>query len=324
MVGNSSTAVSDCIRGATTADTDFGAVQTVAQQVPSVVSDFDTRGIFNDAPASPTLNLNISHKSYAWSSVGNRKYVIFEYKIRNAGATTINGLRAGIFADFDITAATAATNMSAYDATNKMGYIYDSNTGGMYAGIKLLTTTAPANFYALDNVAGGGGGVDANTGGYVTAEKWTTLSTQRLSGGPTDAMEVMSSGPFNNVLAGDTVKVAFAIIVGDNLADMQTSAVNAQTMYDGLLTLGVSQNNVTEGSMFVYPNPAQNSLTVDFGTTIQNGTVTVYNAMGQEVMSVRVNGNKTTLATDKLPNGNYFCKLVSDNKTSIKKFIIEK
>lgn len=181
MVGTSATAVSDCIRGATTADADFASVQTVVQITPTVFSDFDTKGKFNDNPSTPPLNLNITHASYAWATPGNRKYVIFEYKIRNAGSTTINGLRAGLFADYDIDALNAANNKAAYDAANKLGYIYDPTGGGIYAGIKLLTASAPANFYTLDNVAGGGGGVDANTGGYSTAEKWTTLSTQRLT-----------------------------------------------------------------------------------------------------------------------------------------------
>lgn len=137
-------------------------------------------------------------------------------------------------------------------------------------------------------------------------------------------MEVLSSGPFNGVLAGDTVKVAFAIIVGNNLLDIQTSAVNAQIMYDGLLPLSVDQTTNANIAMVVYPNPAQNSLTVDFGTNVQNGTIAIYNTMGQEVLNVRVSGNRTTLATDKLPNGNYFCKFINDATTTVKKFIIEK
>jgi serine protease len=326
MFGSSSTTVSDCVRGATagTTDADFASAVNISQVVPSVKSDFDLTGKFNDNPASPTQTLLVTHNEYAWASAGNRKYIIWEYLIKNNGTTTLNNFYAGIFADWDIDATTYGENRSAYDSGNKMGYSYYTAASGLYAGIKLLTSTAAPNFYAIDNVTGGSGGADLSDG-YSAAEKYTTLTTQRLAAGTAgtgaDVINVMSTGPYT-LAPGDTAVVAFALIAGDDLTDLQTSAGNAQVMYDGLTT--TLPKYAEAGNFFIYPNPAQNNFTVDLGVDAKNAKITVYNSLGQEMMSQNLNGSKLTLSTDKLANGNYIIRVVSDNKTSVKKFVIEK
>ena len=322
MCGASSTKVSDCVRDATGTAADFNSVSNIAEVVPSVLSEFDLTGKFNDLAATSPMNLVITHDEYAWSTPGNRKYVIWEYKIKNNATTTLNNFYAGIFADWDIDGTTYAQNQGMYDATNKMGYVYHTATGGLYAGIKLLTATAPPNFYALDNAAGGGGGVDANTGGFSTAEKYTTLSTQRLqSSNNVDVMTVMGSGPFT-ISAGDTVTVAFALLAGDDLTDLQNSAVNAQISYDGII-LSKSEA-LSQSGLFIYPNPARDILTVDFGMAIDKALVEVFDVMGQRVLSFQVSGSKTSFSTAELPAGTYVCRLSGNNQFSLRKFVVEK
>ncbi|MCF8423246.1 MAG: S8 family serine peptidase [Bacteroidia bacterium] len=239
MIGSSSSKVSDCFRGATAgaSDADFQTSIKAYKVLPSTFSEFDVRGRFNDVPAVPTQSLLVTHNAYAWSTAGNRKYVIVEYSIKNTGSTALTNLYAGIAADWDIDATTSAQNKSDYVASKKMGYVYSTVAGGKFAGIKLLTNTAPAVCYNIDNTAGGGGGVDINDAAnyYGTADKYTTLSTNRYQAGLTgttggDVIEVMSSGPFN-IIAGDSVKVAFALIAGDNLIDITKSADSAQAHY---------------------------------------------------------------------------------------------
>ena len=321
MCGSSSTKVSDCVRDATGSAADFNTVSNISEVAPAVFSNFDLTGKFNDGAAPSPMNILVTHNEYAWATPGNMKYVIWEYKIKNNATTTLSNFYAGIFADWDIDGTTFAQNKANYDAANKMGYTYYTGANGLYAGIKLLTTTAPPNFYALDNAAGGGGGVDANTGGFSTAEKYTTLSTQRLqSSNNVDAMEVMGSGPFT-IAAGDTITVAFALLAGDDLADLQSSAVNAQIMYDGIL-LGLPTYESANG-MALYPNPTQDQLVIDFGTNLSDATIGIFNSLGQEVKQVSVNGNSRTISTIELPNGTYFCRLVSGSKVAVRKFVVQ-
>lgn len=289
MIGTSSTAVSDCIRGTSStgaSDTDFVTVVTAHKVSPLVVSDFDVNGEFNDADASPVQKLLVRHNAYAWSSAGSSKFVIVEYIIHNTGTSTLSNLYAGIFADWDVDASTASANKSDYDATRKMGYTWASASANLFAGIQLLTNTPP-NFYAIDNVGAGAGGVNiSSSAGFKKADKYTTLSTMRTTAGDStapgnDVCNVMSSGPFT-IPANDSIKVAFALLAGDNLTDLQTSADTAFVRYNGIQTLGISKGSIS--NFVAYPNPATNALNFVFTSNeTENYTVSLINTLGQTV-----------------------------------------
>ena len=292
MIGTSTTAVSDCIYGANssgTSDVDFSSVINAYKVKPSVVSDFDVSGKFNDANASPVQNLLVHHNEYAWSATGCLKFVIVEYIIHNTGSGSLNNLYAGIFADWDIDENTYDQDKSAYDSFRSMGYSWATPNNGLYAGIRLLTNTAAPNFYAIDNVANGVGGVNiTSSSGFSKSDKYTTLSTPRLTAGDStatgnDICNVMSSGPFT-IASGDSIKVAFALLAGDNLNDLQTSSDTAFLRYNGYLPLGTGINSIGLQNFALYPNPANNSLNLVFNTTqAENATLSILNTLGQSV-----------------------------------------
>lgn len=343
MIGTSATAVSDRVRGSdgATSDADFNSTINVTRAIPDVVSEFDCHGVFNDAAASPTQNLTVRHNTYAWSVPGHRKYVIVEYYIKNSGASTLSNLYAGIGSDWDIPgpsngATDYAKNKADYDATRKMGYAWFSGTNGKYAGIKVLNPEA-ANHYGIDNLAGGNGGIDINDAGnyYSTADKYTALSTPRLQAGMADAdgedvLNVVSTGPFA-VNAGDSVRVAFALICGDDLGDLQESADSAQVQYNNIPvpTVGL-KNSVSSLAVNVFPNPASNSVSFQMNNTESAKTsIIITNMMGQVVKSVEftstVGSGKYTMDLTDVAEGAYTYKLYNDKgKQTIGKFIVTK
>lgn len=336
MIGNNSAAVSDMVRGTTAgiADEDFGSSQAVSRQIPTVFSDFDLHGFFTDNPATSPIGLNVKHKAFAWNTPGHTKYVIVEYTITNKSAATFNSLYAGIFADWDIDDSTFASNRAAFDAANKMGYAYYSGANGLYAGIKLLSNTAPAVHYAIDNVTGGSGGVDLNNGGYSETEKYTTLSTNRanagVAGAGADICDVVSSGPFV-ISPNDSVVVAFALLAGDSLADLQLSAANAQVQYDSLYPLAINETVANTHSYFsMYPNPANENIRIEFkNEQVQPLSIQLKNTIGQTVKSFdygsqNVGVVKLTISTANLTSGVYFCEVKTADKTSMQKIIIRK
>ena len=320
MIGTSSTAVSDCVRGTSSTgatDTDFVTTVTAHKVTPAMVSEFDVNGQFNDADASPVQKLLVRHNAYAWSTPGSSKFVIVEYIIKNNGTTTLNNLYAGIFADWDVDAATASANKSDYDATRKMGYTWASAAANLFAGIQLLTNTPP-NFYAIDNVGAGAGGINiSSSAGFKKADKYTALSTMRTQAGDStaagnDVCNVMSSGPFT-INAGDSVKVAFALLAGDNLADLQTSADTAFVRYNGQQATAI--NKVGMQNFAVFPNPAADALNFVFSSTETEAcTVTLINALGQtvKVMTTTVPSNtlhKVSFDVSDLATGAYMYKV---------------
>ncbi len=330
MVGASGTQVSDYVRGAgATYDTDFSPVITVSGQQPGTVSSYDAYGKFadNGSTSANPLPVLITHRAFAWDSPNiDRKYIIVEYVIKNSGSSTLNGLYAGLFADWDIP--NYANNKADEDLSRRMGYCWSTDAGGLFAGIKVLSNT-PFNHYAIDNLAGGNGGLDLSDG-YDDSEKYASMSTSRSSAGngaPTgeDVIDVVASGGFN-LSAGDSVTVAFALIAGENLASIQLSADAAQVRYDNNVLTGLTPINLAGSTSLkaVFPNPATHALTLEFEVERSAATdISIYTLQG-ELVKVLLNDNLTagryTFNTDVagLAAGSYIVRFTAGDVQQVK------
>jgi subtilisin family serine protease len=327
MVGRDTTRVSDCVRGLnpSAGDIDFNTVNRIALQIPSITSDFDTKAKITDNLSVSPMPVTISQNTYAWATVPNTQFVIWEYILTNSHATdTIKNMYAGIFADWDIDGGTFGQNSSAYHAGTKMGYTYYVAPGGKYGGIKLLTNTAPPNFYAIDHISGGNGGLDV-ANGFDTKEKYLSLSTQRLAAGVTgtglDVINVMSSGPFK-LAPGDSVKVAFALIGGDSLSNLITGAQQAQIKYNGLTT-NVNESVSSDKQWQLFPNPAKNNITVSQTVYIFH-QYEIYNLSGQRIAAYKIHSTLQTIDLSEFSEGMYMVKLIGEQKVEIKKIVVVK
>jgi serine protease len=330
MVGKSATAVSDMTRGNPSQDNDFSSTYTVREVTQNTVSDFDLDGKFSDAVSPAPLPVSVHHKAFAWSTAPHRKYVIVQYTISNTSASSLSSVYAGIFSDWDIDAATYGMNKADFDAANKMGYVWYTGSGGKYCGIKLLTNTAPVVHYAIDNISGGNGGINIFDG-YATNEKYTSLSTNRAQAGGTgsgfDVCDVVSSGPFT-IGAGDSVKVAFALIAGDDLADLQASAVDAQTMYDNLPLNSIENTDVNASMLQLFPNPSYGQTEIRYTIPATSKVqLTMLDATGRLVRSIAEGEKQPGEYTERidvsdLPEGMYFLQLISDGKVSTRKMMV--
>lgn len=337
MIGTSSSKVSDNLRGSTSgkSDTDFTSVQTVKEIKPPFKAEHETGGIFNDNGASSKIGVQVKHKTYAWTTPGDRKYIIFEYVIKNTSGATLSNLYAGIFTDWDITTGTAGSNKGATDQGNKVGYVYSTVGGKQYGGVRLLTKGAFLH-YVIDNVSGGGGGVDISdqTNYYSTSEKYTTLSTNRLTGGATatagnDVADVVSSGPFT-INANDSVKVAFAMLAGDDLNDLINSATNAQIKYDLVTNVPDGGNASVFSLKQNYPNPVNASQTVIEFNLPQStqAELSIYNALGQKVSTVfssqlSEGTHQWNLNVANFKSGIYFYELKAGENRAIMKMVVQ-
>jgi subtilisin family serine protease len=325
MIGCDTTKVSDCVRGlnTSTSDFDFGTINRIALQIPSINSDFDTKAKLNDNLAFSPLNITVDQNTFAWTALPNNQFVIWEYMITNTHLTdTMKNMFAGIFADWDIDGGTYAQNRSAYDASTKMGYTFYTATGGKYAGIKLLTNTAPANFYAIDHVSGGNGGLDfAN--GVDTKDKYLSLSIQRVAAGVagngTDVMNVMSSGPLR-LDPGQTVKVAFALIGGDSLQNLIAGANQAQIKYDGIAT-GINESTSANYGLKIFPNPTKNSITISQTEPTFN-KYEIYSLNGNLVSENKIQSIQQKVDLSGYAEGMYIVKLIGDQKVEFKKIVV--
>lgn len=328
MIGKDLNTVSDVIRNSgATNDADFQSTQNVYEYGP-IKSDMDLTGKFNDNPSASPMNLLVTHRSYAWINAPDDKYVIVEYSIKNNGTSAINNLFAGTCFDWDIM--TYSLNKASEDVNLKMGYAFSTEVAGLYAGVKLLTTGG-FNHYAVDNLATPpGGSIDIVTNGFETNEKYTALSTPRANSGGTgtgnDVLDVVSSGPFT-INAGDSVKVAFALIAGENLGDITQSAIQAQIKYNSIT--GINDLNASNPYMLnVSPNPAVAQTKLNFNLKqSEKINIEIYNAIGKQVMQVEnknyaAGNHSLTLKTANLTPGVYFIKMNNGTSGSVVKFTV--
>lgn len=324
MFGISTTSVSNCVRNASGGyDSEFSMLSPPVKISPSsALSDMDTYAKYNDASSSTPMNVEVEQRTFAWSTSPNTKFIIWEYTFKNNQSSTINNFYAGIFADFDIDAASFADNKCAYDASTKMGYTYKTTGTPLFAGIKLLTYSVTPVFYGIDNISGGAGGVDLYNG-YDKSEKYTTLSTNRLNAGQgatgNDVCEVMSAGPLS-ISPGQTVKLAFALIAGDSLQDIINSANQAQIMYDGL-PLSVKQIPLLDDYQ-VFPNPAHDNIYINSNNKLQKH-IQVFDLAGKLIFDNLFNEDVLIISTKNWNKGVYFIKIATENNISLHKIIIE-
>ncbi|MCU0610702.1 MAG: T9SS type A sorting domain-containing protein [Candidatus Eisenbacteria bacterium] len=187
---------------------------------PGAQAEQQGYAMYNDGAAADPISIQVEQHSYSWSADPNDDFVIVRYVITNTGEGAINGLYAGIYLDWDVT----SSDNSNYDAANAVGYQYGS--GSDYAGIASLSHFPPATFRSIDNAT------EAYPPNPTEAAKWGWLTsgfaTTSHSGG--DISMLMANGPFT-IASGEDVVVGFALLGGDNLADLQANTMAARAVW---------------------------------------------------------------------------------------------
>ncbi len=177
------------------------------------------------------IGLEIKQKSMAWSDADKMDFIIFEMNIKNTSGSEINGLNFGVFSDWDI--ANLNENYAVYDSTIKTGYSYSS--GGEYAGIHVISEGDVQN-YSFDN--GGANGSMSQADGFSSAEQHASISNSILrdSAGLGDVSNTIGLG--NLIIdIDDSVKVAFALVVGDDYNTLKQAVLESDTAYVELYSL---------------------------------------------------------------------------------------
>jgi len=95
---------------------------------------------------------------------------------------------------------------------------------------------------------------------------------------------------------------------------------------DAQYNCNTSVNNLTKTDISVFPNPAQNQITVNFEALASNATLRVIDIMGRTILTKEVTKNTTAYAFDisSLNNGAYYLELVSGEVRGTNKFVVSK
>jgi hypothetical protein len=123
-----------------------------------------------------------------------------------------------------------------------------------------------------------------------------------------------------------TMTVPNVININVNVLDTAVSYTSgALTITQSTLcgTLGIHEQAADANVLNVYPNPAYNQITLDFGDLVfSKAEITIYNLLGENV-SDRVigNGNATTIDISNLDAGIYLMEVLVDGNKMVKRII---
>jgi len=112
--------------------------------------------------------------------------------------------------------------------------------------------------------------------------------------------------------------IVFTINTEDNIYNFINSYL---LKYDSKGLLSIASVNPNEVKIIAYPNPTKDYINITSSSLIK--TIQVYNILGQEVYSSKVNSKQKQIDVINFPKGNYIAKVKTDNGEVSKKFIVE-
>lgn len=326
MIGNSSTRVSNNARSSDGDADEHFVRKTIVTRVLNSEADYEGFSEFVDSNSPLPLNIEVKHTIRAFKDAPDDKYVIADYEIKNTGTVTLNNVYVGLFTDWDISE--SSKNITKYNSGLRLGYTYATdNMLAPYAGVKVLNTDISPLYYPMSLSNG-----ILEDDSFSIADKYKTLSNGVFAnslGEANDGLDVMyviGAGNFSIPVNG-SVKVSYALIGGDNLADIEASAVQAQEMYTQL----VEDGNISDKFILSqnYPNPVINN-----NTTIEvfipdegNLNLRLFDLAGRQMRILADNNYSKgkysfSLNTSTLFPGIYYCNAIYKGKQQTIKIVV--
>ncbi len=333
LVGASQTTVHDHFYGqpATRAHWDWVVRDTFVDVVPPLYNAHELYRCSWVDTSRPTAAEGYKVTNW-WGGRGDPGYddfVILHTYITNTSGSNRTGVYVGVFCDFDLGTA-ATTNYGFSDPSKRLAFMTPTMSNhNPTVGVRLLAPTTASNLALIDHAL------------YVyPATQMTELTKINFLNGTIrmpranrayDWSICVAAGPFN-INAGDSVRVAFAIVGGSDTASMKAHSDTAQAWYDRDWVTGIAEErtqNLTGTEIRVYPNPFNRSTRI-FYTMPTKGKLVIkaYDESGREVASIAdryvdQSGHVDWKAGD-LPNGVYFLRVETPQNNYTRKVLLLK
>jgi hypothetical protein len=199
---------------------------------PGTSGGVETFSVYNDRLAGYPLGLVVTQKSFSFDGPGEDNFVLLQYILKNQSGFTWNGLRAGLFFDFNFFTQTGLYlgDKAGFERGLHLGYEYHESSPA-YRGIAAADTGGLSTFKVVrifPDVADG----------FTQAEKWQALNsgfTDTAITIITDAALLAAKGPFT-VAPGDSIVVGFALVAATTLDSLKIYTQTAQHAYGRLVS----------------------------------------------------------------------------------------
>jgi hypothetical protein len=200
-------------------------------------------------PDHQPLDIHVVQKSMQWAADDVDDFVGFEYVITNIGDAVLEDVYIGMFSDFDIAPADDAGGGAADDLAGfsegsveaypgrdvfvQVAHMHDGAglAGSGWAGWAILSHPVRSFQRYSGNAPFEQGGDPTND-----LERYLTLSDTAIDGdavAPGDYRVLSSCGPFASLAPGESLTVAFALVMGADEAEMMRHAARARLVYEG-------------------------------------------------------------------------------------------
>jgi hypothetical protein len=292
------------------------------------ISTQDGEVTYDDAKAeSPPLGVQILQKSYQWSAPTRDDFVIFQYQVTNTGQNgNLSQVHLALWLDPDHALnGTYNDDLGGYDSQRRLIYTYDSqNNPGGYLGVKMLgagTVPFTARVFAPSDPRDDNERFQFMTAGIVPPPT-----------APNDVRILITAPPFD-LAAGQSRTVAFGLLLGNGLAELQAHADTMAAIYDGVVV------GVREGSSSAdiprenflrqnYPNPFNPSTLIQFGLSKKSQVkLEIFNTLGQTIATLvdrelAAGKHEAKWEAANAQSGIYFYRLQTRDFVEIKKLIL--
>ncbi len=208
------------------------------------------------------LGVRLEQRTYSWSYGPGANYVYIDYKITNMNSFPIDSLYIGYFmdndvgaGDLDIMGVGPNDDLIGFDRNLNLGYTYDSDfnepgwaTSAGYIGVVFCETptnpdeTQPLGLTAFSTWTreGAEGDVDQdNQDGLKFAQlRGTGIADDpdprifETFEEPQDVRHLSSSGPYLQLLPGETVSVTLAVVMGSSLDELKENTIRAVQQFE--------------------------------------------------------------------------------------------
>lgn len=275
LIGKSPTQISDGARvfDGKTPDQDFEISPggELILETPGSISDQDGFCMFSDAKAENPLGLKVVQKSFSYADPENDDYLILEYVIQNINQPSVEDFYVGLFFDWDIPLSSPNDDRIGFDTTLSFYYQYDSLTNMYLSVVPLGVNTGceclSSSFNFMSPVDNSLWLYD----GFTEEEKYLLLSGQIATNSESEAKDwsqMASCGPLSLASLGKII-VAFAVVGGEGLDQLQANVVSAKGKYQSIATSIEDENeetNLPESFSLAqnYPNPFNPSTIIMF------------------------------------------------------------
>jgi serine protease len=180
-------------------------------------------GIMED---DASLDTRVKQEVFAWDDQASDEFVIVRYRIYNRSATGISDGYAGILADWQIFE--PSINAADFDGGNEIVYSYDRlNADPTHYGICLVDG---GRFRAFAEEKINYPGTTASKIAALQSPPSTVNARVGTGGNAADVIQAIAAGPLV-IPPGDSMDVVFALLAGEDLADLRRKATAARERY---------------------------------------------------------------------------------------------